>query len=331
MKSVLRGAGLLVILAAIVWVGFLGFKNAPSVGRVLSSALAGIQSLFTPAERIVISVVDNQIVVNEPFTLTWEHRGKDTDGSYTFSYECRDDVHLTRKGDDGLFDTVFCNMPLPILADDTLLTLTAAGEVNGVIDIPVRVSYTENNSVAPAREGVAILSVQETRFDDATSTTTTDDTALDAPLVPVQPSRPVTYVPAVTTPDLFGKADLTVSVLAYGLVNTKTGEFEAVDEIPYNLPSGKRGAIQFEVQNIGTNVSPEWRFEAELPTSPSYTYRSDDQQALFPQDRIVFTIGFTKVRKADEDTYRIEIDSENDVDESNENNNVETGSVQIDR
>ena len=96
-KTAGRVIGLLIVLFAIVWVGVRGFENRTSVTEALANAIAGIQSFFTPAERIVISVVDSQIIVDEPFTLLWEHRGKDNEGSYTFSYECREGVFLSRK------------------------------------------------------------------------------------------------------------------------------------------------------------------------------------------------------------------------------------------
>jgi len=328
-KTAGRVFGLLVVLFAVVWVGMRGFENRATVTEALANAIAGIQSFFTPSERIVISVVDSQIVVDEPFTLVWEHRGKDTDGAYAFSYDCKEGVFLSRKDDANLNETLFCNTEVPLLDSETELTLTAHGSVLGVVTLPVHIAYTENGSPRASLSGDAILGVQDERFDDATSTDTTD-----IALTPVAPAQtagiPQTItVPVVSTPNLFGKADLIVRVIGYGLVDNSSGTFEEMDAIPHKLPSGKRGAIRFEVVNIGTNVSGEWRFEAELPTSPNYTYKSDDQQTLFPGDKIVYTLGFNKVRSGDEDTYRIEVDTRDDVDESNENNNVVNGTVQI--
>lgn len=329
-KTAGRVFGLLVVLFAVVWVGMRGFENRATVTEALANAIAGIQSFFTPSERIVISVVDSQIVVDEPFTLVWEHRGKDTDGSYMFSYDCKEGVYLSQKNNMNVDNTLFCNTEIPLLDSETELSLTAHGSVLGVIELPVHIAYTENGSPRVNLTGDAVLGVQDERFDDATSTDETDDVL--TPTVPAQTTTvPQTItVPVVSTPNLFGKADLIVRVIGYGLVDNSSGAFEELDEIPRNLPSGKRGAIRFEVVNVGTNVSGEWRFEAELPTSPNYTYKSDDQQTLFPGDKIVYTLGFNKVRRGDEDDYRIEVDTRDDVDESNENNNVVNGTVQID-
>lgn len=335
-KKILQGAGLIVVLGAVVWVGAQGFKNSGNIRAAVANAIAGIQSIFTPAERIVLSIVDSQLVVDEPFVVAWEHRGNTSEGSYEFSYECKDGVYLSLKTGSQATDTVFCNIAVPIQATDTVLTLTAHGDITGVVDIPVRIAYTQNGETRVHREGTLVLPIQDIRFDTATSTDAT-------PVVPETPSNntPVILTPGATTttvirigttPNLFGKADLTVKFLAIGLVDRRTGEFQEKDELPRKLPSGKRAAIQFEVVNKGTNVAQDdWRFSVSLPTSPAYTYKSGDQPSLFPDDRMLYTIGFDRVKNADEDDYSIRIDIDDDINESSESNNTESGEVEIDR
>lgn len=338
--NILKGVGLVVILGAVVWVGAQGFKNSGNIRAAVAAAVSGIQSIFTPSERIVLSIVDSQLVVDEPFVVAWEHRGKNSEGSYEFSYDCEDGVYLSLKTGSAAEDTVFCNIAVPILATDTTLTLTAHGDVTGIVDVPVRVAYTENGETSTHREGALVLPIQDIRFDTATSTDAT-------PVVPTTPTTtPTTQTPVIltpgattttvirigTTPNLFGKADLTVKFLAIGLVDRRTGEFEEKDELPRKLPSGKRAAIRFEIVNKGTNVTNnDWRFSVELPTSPAYTYKSDEQPTMFPDDRISYTIGFDRVKNANTDDYRIRVDIDDDVDESSESNNTESGDIEIDR
>ncbi|MBI2004842.1 hypothetical protein HYS79_01615 [Patescibacteria group bacterium] len=82
------------------------------------------------------------------------------------------------------------------------------------------------------------------------------------------------YVASGTRTNLYGAADLSVRILSV-------------------VPAGARTNVQFEVQNIGSNVTPSnWTFDAQLPLTPAYTYRSQGQQALYPGDKIVYTIGF---------------------------------------
>lgn len=338
---VLSVLGGIAVLAGVVWVGVQGFRALPNAQGTLASALVSVQSFFSPAERIVVSLVDSQAVVEEPFTVSWEHRGKTTDGSYTFFYGCSDDVHFAIDG-----DTVFCNTDLPILSTDTTLRITAYGAIAGIATIPVEIRFRENGETVISERGELTIMVQDQRFDDATSTSTAPTTTPTDPTAPQTgstgspqaggPGRtpgPTQNIPIVTGPvsDPNGEADLVVRVIAYGLVDRTSGTFTQEDEIPRDLPSNKRGAIRFEVENIGTKLSGEWAFEAALPTSPSYTYRSDDQDSLFPGDKIEFIIGFDRLRNADEDDYRIEVDSKDDVDESRENNNTVSGEIKIDR
>ncbi len=331
---ILSIVGGVAVLAGVVWVGMQGFRVLPNARETLASAFVSVQSFFSPAERIVLSLVDSQVVVEEPFTLSWEHRGKAADGSYSFFYGCSDDIHLALAG-----DTVFCNTELPILSTDTLLTLTAYGNVVGIASVPVEVRFRENNETVISERGELTVTVQDERLDDAASTST-EPVASTTPVAPAPITggpnivpAPIQTMPIITGPvsDPNGKADLTVRVLAYGLVDKNSGVFTEKDEIPRDLPSNKRGAIKFVVENVGTKLSGEWAFEAALPTSPSYTYKSNDQDSLYPGDKIEFIIGFDKLKNADDDDYRIEIDSKDDVNESNENNNVKTGKIDIDR
>lgn len=338
--KVLSVIGGIAIIAGVVWVGARGLVLFPNVGSTLANAVAGIQALFIPAERIVVSTVDSQIVVNKPFTLTWEHRGKDTEGSYTLMYGCADDVHLARRVA-GQNTTLFCNTPVPIMENETEMTFVPVGVVSGATTVSISIRYTENNSSVVSQEGVLSLLVQDAYLDTATSTTTTTTSGTTTTQTTTQTTGGSTgtavgqtiTVPVAVSPfsDPNGKPDLAPRVIAFGLVDAKTGKFTEVDEIPYKLPSGKRGAIKFEIRNDGTKESGKWKFEMELPTSPAYTYSSKEQQTLFPGDRIEYVIGFDRVRRADEDDYRIEVDPSDKIDETNERNNRVSGTIEIDR
>ncbi len=336
--KVLSVIGALTVIIGIAWVGIRGLSLFPNVGSFLANAIAGVRAVFVPAERIIISTVDSQIVANKPFTLNWEHRGKAGSGMYTFSYECRDNVFLATMNA-GARTTIFCDTEAPV-GEATQLSLVAIGAVEDITEVPVTVTYKKNGSVLGTVQGNARIMVQAQYLDTGTSTTTTDttsapDTSSDAPTGTTGATQPVRYmtVPVITQPlsDPNGDIDLVVRVLDYGLVDRSTGVFTEKDELPRRLPSGTYAAIRFEVKNIGTKESGEWEFEAELPTSPSYTYKADDQQSLFPGDKITYTLGFDRVRNADEDDFTITVDPDDDIDESNERNNEIDGTVEIDR
>ena len=83
-----------------------------------------------------------------------------------------------------------------------------------------------------------------------------------------------TYTPAAHRGTLYGQGDLAVHIVSAS-------------------PIGGRYSLQFFIVNEGTNVIPQgWTFTAALPLSPSYTYQSNAQQALYPGDKIAYTLGF---------------------------------------
>lgn len=126
----------------------------------------------------------------------------------------------------------------------------------------------------------------------------------------------------------YGKADLAVSVVSVGYLNSAdTDSYRVSSEVP----DGKRGAIKFVVTNVGTNVTGSWKFKATLPTSPSYTFTSPSQKSLNPGDKIEFVLGFDKTKEGNNRTIEIVVDSGKDVSESNENNNEVSKTIDIEK
>jgi len=67
-----------------------------------------------------------------------------------------------------------------------------------------------------------------------------------------------------------------------------------ISNAPTSVRNGSQVSLQFIIENTGTNVVPaNWIFTADLPYSPTYTYQSPVQQALYPGDKIVYTLGYT--------------------------------------
>ena len=351
-KQALRALAALVFVVAIVWVAMQSFRVLPSVRNLFANALVSVQSFFSPAERITLSLVDSQIVIDEPFELTWDHRGKEEDGSYTMSYSCNDDVYLARI-ENGNESTIFCNTEASLLSRDTKLSLVAHGDLDGVEEIDFFIRFTQNGTSVVSEEGQLTILVQDERFDTGTATSTDsgdndddeDDATTTVPTTTTtpRPSTPTaprpgtptyTTYPIITQPqsDPNGKADFTVRVIAYGLVDKNDGDFTERREIPEDLPSGRRAAIKFVIENKGTKkTGDDWNFTVKLPTSPSYTYTSPSQPDLYPGDKVEYVIGFDRIVNKDEASFTIEVDPKDEVDESRENNNKVTDEVEIDR
>jgi hypothetical protein len=166
----------------------------------------------------------------------------------------------------------------------------------------------------------------------ATSTDAVATTTSPTPTTPTTPTTPRPTTPIVTAvpvpgtrPAPYGKADLSVRLVEVGYLRTNSVEsFVKASRVP----DGERAAFRFRVTNTGTNNTGSWEFEAELPTTPRYTYNSRTQPSLAPGEYADFTLGYDRARDG-ENRVTIEIDSDRDVDESNERNNTLTFEIEV--
>mgnify|MGYP003450144400 CR=1 FL=1 len=135
----------------------------------------------------------------------------------------------------------------------------------------------------------------------------------------------------ITTGD--GRADLSVRILQTGIlsynnqfvpastVNGTTGAFGG------NFRTNDRVAVQFEITNQGRSASGMWNFRAELTGNgyPAKSYNNPQYEASIPAGgRAVYTIAFDNIQIGS-NTITIFLDSQNQVNEFNEGNNI--GSV----
>lgn len=168
---------------------------------------------------------------------------------------------------------------------------------------------------------------EDTETETATTTPTspTTGTGTENP----RPGTPTTVVVPIQVPaatNYHGLPDLVIEDIQTGyLTSSNTNTFRASNEVP----DGERGAIRFTIANRGTNISDRFDFEVELPTTRSYTYKSKAQQSLRPNERIQYVLGFDSAREGNNRTITIEVDTGNDVTESNERNNTRDVSIDI--
>lgn len=140
------------------------------------------------------------------------------------------------------------------------------------------------------------------------------------------PPRTITVPVVIPPPVPHGKADFTVKITEIGYCRSDNPDsFRASREVP----DGENGGIKFVVSNIGTNNSGRWDFTYELPTSPSLERTVSNQRELGPGDRIEYTLCFTEPRSGNNRDITVEVDTDDDVNESNERNNTDTAEIDI--
>ena len=131
-------------------------------------------------------------------------------------------------------------------------------------------------------------------------------------------------VTSITVSNPQGEPDLAVTILATGIIDEQNN-FLPTDSISRT----KRGAVTFEIRNIGTKESGSWTFNAVLPTFPMQIFHSKAQKSLLPGDRIEFTLGFDQITNLPDGVITINADPTGSIKEISEENNIRQKTITI--
>lgn len=316
--------GVIALLIFALWGTVQVVRFAP---QVISAAAVTISSIFQPAERIDISVPAATLPHAEVFTLSWEHVGKDDDaaGTYTISYPCRDGFHFEAIQSNGTFDRTFCDTPFNFVGATERMRLIPISTKNRFVDIPVVVTFTPDDSskepvaseVTLTFENPAISTSPDTNGDDdsgsGSDTTGGGETRGDQ-------TTDTRVISGGRSSDPNGQIDLAVRITEIGVLDGRTTDtFRATSTVQVN----QRAAVKFEIENLGTKVSPEFTFTAVLPTKSIHIFDSKTQPRLFPGDRIEYVMGFDQIRSTGDHEMTINVDPRQRITEASESNNIQ--------
>lgn len=220
----------------------------------------------TTGEKLNISL-PSTATSGKPLTVAWQHTGGSANYSYAVVYSCADGLTMKAPVPTGAAQAVPCNTPFNFTNASANLTVTPT--LAGTKQVQTTITVLSNNLATGAVTA------------GASSTVTILPAASAAPTTATKPSTSYssgtgsTYVASGHRSNLYGLPDLSVQIL------------------PATSPVNGRYSVQFVISNVGTNVVHSgWTFSASLPLSPAYTYQSPAQQALYPGDKIVYTLGF---------------------------------------
>lgn len=345
----LAGVGVAALLVAAVWLGVQAVQFGSNVTSGFANAFSSIGSFFNSDSGILVEANPAIVADGESFVLSWEYADQEEEGSYTFVYECAPSVHLTSPISTNSAGVIFCNTPFDFVNENNKLELGVISTNKDVVDMQLEIRFTPNNSDTSTKTGEATVTIVDdpARIAEiagtATSTqaTSTEETIVDGDeenadsegnaTTPSTPPATTAGNPTVITGtinpvnDPNGTPDLSVRILAVGRLNGDTfipqsGELDPADRL----------AVRFEIVNNGTKDTGAWNFEARLPTEPTWTFESDDQETLLPGSRVEYTLGFDDAED-DDDTgsIRIKVDPDDDIDEQSENNNVDTITIEF--
>jgi len=182
----------------------------------------------------------------------------------------------------------------------------------------------EENSSQEEEEDVEEEQASEVaETSDSGTTVTPTQPSTVTPVSPAQSggsSSGTVYVPnrgATINPN--GSPDLSVTILSTGIALEVDNEDQYFVLSP--IPTNRRAAVRFEVENKGDNVSDRWNFTATLPIEgdTDFEYDSPRQNRMNPGDKIQFTLKFDDIAERDKGIIKIELDAGDD-DKSTSNN-----------
>jgi len=332
--GILAIIGIFILVGALAWI-IMGFPKITrtSLNANIQSAIASMTSIFSPKEKLVIDSETFSIKSGDAITLSWQHMGSKKDGTYSLTYPCMDGFHLETNATAEGGEVIFCNTPYHFLNNENSITLKAFSQKNRYMDVPIVIQYIKNDSNEVSASSESLVTITNENPGDAKTAVVAKTTppkkievAPSAPSkseVPApEPTYTVVNVPAPAS-DPNGMADLSVTILETGTIDKTTSVFTATTA----PKSTDRNAVKFEVSNLGTKASGVWKFDANLPTVPAYTYHSDEQVSLNPGEKIVFTLGFDSIEKQNGNIVSITIDPTSTVTEVTRNNNMVSKTV----
>lgn len=285
---------------------------------------------FGKAREATTITVPAQTTSDKPATLSWKHTGGQGEFGYALSYTCAEGLQFAAPVPTGAYNLVPCNTPFNYVNASSsmpVIPVLAPGTTRATTTITVAATRLEDGVVTSKASGNTTVSASTTVATTPTVTPTTTPKPTTKPTTSTKPST--TYVPSGRTTNLYGVGDLSVQIT----------------QAPAQAQVGSRVSMQFVVTNLGTNLIPAgWAFNAVLPYNPIYVYPSGGQQALYPGDKIVYTLGYDVVPAngyandyySFESNYyggqaqaTIELDPLNMVNEASEYNNTANAIYQV--
>lgn len=325
--------GFVAVIGIGMWGSVQVASGVPGAFSSLAAAFVSLTSVFVPAnEAVTLSLPSSTQMSGAPFTLSFAHAHQSGAGSYTFRYDCANGVYFTSPAPTGSSTTAYCNVPFNFNSSDSL-TLTPFSTEIRTVPVTVYIDYTPNGASKPTVSGKAVVTVENGALPAGAATTTPVQKPSTPSSAPVTPSAgpsttriyPLGGTVAVQQSDPNGYVQFGVHIIDIGVVDRSTGTFISSSTPSISMATGSgqyRIAVRFAVENNGTKTSPQFSFNAVLPTLPSYIFSSPMQQALAPGDRIEYTLGFDSFDRNSNHVFTVNVDPTGSVNEPNRDLNI---------
>lgn len=309
MKSLLS----ITLMAFIVVIILFSISFLPNVISKISSSLsAALYSVFVPSDKASMKADKSIIDTKDNFTINFQ-RGELTNGLFSIIYACTDGADLYSVEKNGL-KKITCDKPYYLIENEDSIVIKAETE-KSVARLVIEGDFENNNTQKVEKIGVVRVTVKNL---------STEPASLIPKLEPVITKSPSTQTQNTSYQTNYtGQADLAVRVLQIGRLNSGTNIITTQSQFTYSDMVG----IKFEIRNDGEGNTGPWNFTAVLPSLSTPVFNSKTQISLKPGESIIFTLGFSDLSNEKNGIITINVDPQNAVKESLENNNFATNTI----
>ncbi|OGG73179.1 hypothetical protein A3A38_04745 [Candidatus Kaiserbacteria bacterium RIFCSPLOWO2_01_FULL_53_17] len=295
LANILAVAGFIILIVIIVW-------GAYHLLRLTGTGVSSLFSRFSQSgDAITITVPESPVQSGTAVFVAWEYEPKET-GTFAFLYQCKSGFRFDIETPDNKMLSIPCGSAFTV-GDATTLSVTPMLSGTSTLEVPVSVVFMPSATTSTERpQGTAAITVTA----GASAAAPTPSTGTQASSQPA------------------GTPDLSVRVLAIGVIDPATGLF--VNRYPTG--PNDTAAVKFDIANSGSAPTGTYYFTVGLPMSPAYAYSSPAQSSLTPGSHVENTLRFRPVQSGG-GMITISVDSANAVRESNESNNTATQSIAV--
>lgn len=269
--NILAIIGFVILIIIVIW-GLL---------HIINLSTPWFSGMFSSKKEIAVSA-PSSVTTSQPFTVSWKYNTSNR-GTYAILYQCVTGLKISVDGN-----------PIPCGAAYTLGNATGTASV-----LP---TLTGTTSVTTGISVLFIPSAAGTTGPEATGNASIKIVQGGTPSAPEpveEAPSPVTGTPAKPKPTpstpsyppqrAATPADLSVRIVAVGVIDPYTGAFVARNPVSPSEVS----AVQFDIENIGGTASGSYTFDANIPTSQPYVFTSQVQPSLAPGSHVVNTLRFS--------------------------------------
>lgn len=270
-----------VAVLGLIAVLLLGAWGIIQIAFNIPGVLSQVTTLFAgkPKPETIALSLPSTTTTGLAFAATWTHANKGAGNyMYSLSYSCVDGLSMKAPAPNGSLQSVACATPFnytnatsnmqltPTVKGKNQLTTTVTVSAIALADGAVTASHTATLTVLPERSKTAVAVAP--RSSGTASRAGTDGWGT------IAGASQIAENPRYSNPS--GLPDLSV-------------------EITSIVPLGNGlDSVRFVIVNVGTAATPQnWTFSARLPVGYDYTYQSGAQQALYPGDKVMYSLSFS--------------------------------------